>query len=139
MILQATWLYWPEELPRTKSPDEAAYAEGRRSYHGKRELIASNYMDVLDVLSFAGKAEVTHWLEEDDEDPLTTLYWRQTLNRHTGQLSVSGSCLLIKNNYKLLINPSKVYPQALCLQWALQRRRDDAGLSKRVLQTLASS
>jgi hypothetical protein len=45
-------------------------------------------MEVLDVLSFAGKAEVGHWLEEDD-NLQHKLYWRQTFCRETQDLSVS--------------------------------------------------
>lgn len=44
-------------------------------------------MEVLNVLSFAGKAEVGHWLEEDDNLPYK-LYWRQTYCRETQELSV---------------------------------------------------
>ncbi|KAG0650593.1 hypothetical protein D0Z07_2764 [Hyphodiscus hymeniophilus] len=83
-----TWLYWPDELPAPKKPasDQVSAAGGKRTYHGSHELIPSNYMDVLDVLSFAGKAEVGHWLEEDDNLPYK-LYWRQTFCRETQELS----------------------------------------------------
>ncbi|RFU36110.1 hypothetical protein B7463_g280, partial [Scytalidium lignicola] len=83
------WMYWREQLPPAKGPDVVnAAISGQRTYHGYHELIASNYMDVLDVLSFAGKAEVNHWLEEgNDEDQTSGLYWRQTFNRETGLLS----------------------------------------------------
>ena len=77
------WLYWPEELPGLKGRREP----GAQPYHGKNELVASNYMDVLDVLSFAGKADVSHFLEEDDAIA-TKLYWRQTFCRETQELSV---------------------------------------------------
>jgi hypothetical protein len=68
-------------------------ASGRRPYHGKHELIASNWMEILDVTSFAGKASVEHWLEEDvedgKEDVQMDLYWRQTFDHRTLRLSVS--------------------------------------------------
>lgn len=82
-------MYWPEELPppATKSVDLVNKESGKRTYHGRNELVASNYMEVLDVLSFAGKAEITQWLEED-EAPQTSLFWRQTYNRSTQELSV---------------------------------------------------
>jgi hypothetical protein len=47
-------------------------------------------MEVLDVLSFAGKADVFHWLEEDD-NLNHKLYWRQTFNRQNQALSVSAN------------------------------------------------
>ena len=83
-------MYWPEELPipKSKVPDQVNIHSGKRKYHANNELVASNYLDVLDVLSLAGKAEVTHWEEEGDTQP-TTLFWRQTLNQKTDQLSVS--------------------------------------------------
>jgi len=82
------WMYWPEELPppSQKSKDMESKDSGKRTYHGGHELIASNYMEVLDVLSFAGKADVFHWLEEDD-NLQHKLYWRQTFNRETNALS----------------------------------------------------
>ncbi|KAF8866459.1 hypothetical protein BDZ45DRAFT_272798 [Acephala macrosclerotiorum] len=82
------WMYWAEELPApaVKAPDQLTKESGKRRYHGSHELIASNYMDVLDVLSFAGKAEVHHWLEEDD-NLQHKLYWRQTFCRETQALS----------------------------------------------------
>lgn len=45
-------------------------------------------MEVLDVLSFAGKADISQYLEEDDAIS-TKLYWRQTFCRQTQELSVS--------------------------------------------------
>jgi hypothetical protein len=84
-------MYWAEELPAPaiKSADQVNKDCGRRKYHGSHELIASNYMDVLDVLTFAGKAEVHPWQEEDDNLQYK-LYWRQTFCRETQALSVSA-------------------------------------------------
>ncbi len=83
-------MYWPEELPppSVKAADQVNKDSGKRTYHGSHELIASNYMEVLDVLSFAGKADVPQWFEEDD-NLQSKLYWRQTYNRTTQALSVS--------------------------------------------------
>jgi hypothetical protein len=87
-------MYWPEELPapRTKAPDTVNTISGQRKYHGSHELIASNYMEVLDVLSFAGKADVVQW-DEVDDNLTSKLYWRQTFNRETQELSVSANYL----------------------------------------------
>ena len=94
-------MYWPDELPPPKrpAPDQVNANGGKRTYHGSHELVASNYMEVLDVLSFAGKAEVGHWLEEDDNLPYK-LYWRQTFCRETQELSVSS---LDPNSHNMLI------------------------------------
>ncbi|OWO98318.1 hypothetical protein B2J93_2280 [Marssonina coronariae] len=68
------WMYWPEEIapPAQRAADQVNKASGKRTYHGKREMVASNYMEVLDVLTFAGKAEVPQW-DEEYEQPLPTL------------------------------------------------------------------
>jgi hypothetical protein len=53
-------MYWPEELlpPKTKTSDTVNSISGQTKYHGSHELIPSNYIEVLDALSFAGKADV---------------------------------------------------------------------------------
>jgi hypothetical protein len=91
LTFQVAWLYWPEELPppKTKTSDTVNSISGQRTYHGSHELIASNYMEVLDVLSFAGKADVMQW-EEQDDNLTSKLYWRQTFCRETQELSVSS-------------------------------------------------
>ncbi|KAF4631529.1 hypothetical protein G7Y89_g6613 [Cudoniella acicularis] len=94
------WMYWADELPvpKTKSPDQVSPSGGKRTYHGNHELIASNYMEVLDVLSFAGKADVIQWMEEDDNIQ-SKLYWRQTFCRETQELSVSISRFNVNFGY----------------------------------------
>jgi len=95
-----TWLYWSDELPipATRSPDQVSKYGGRRKYHGNYELIASNYMQVLDVLTFAGKAEVYHWDEQDDNSG-AQLYWRQTFCRETQELSKPRERCLCKGYF----------------------------------------
>lgn len=93
--LQLYWMYWPDDLPMLK--DCAVTAAGRRNYHGKHELIASNHMEILSVCTFAGLASVSLWQETDDDEAQTGLYWRQTYDYRTGQLSVS----LPKDNFCL--------------------------------------
>lgn len=73
-------MYWPDELPM-----------GAQSYHGKHELIASNHMEIIDAMTVASKASVSHWLEKDEEKVLDALYWRQTYDFQTQDLSVSIS------------------------------------------------
>jgi hypothetical protein len=70
VYLRIYWMYRPEDLPG-----------GRQSYHGKNELIASNDMHVVDAQTVEGKANVVHWVEDNDkEEELnpTQLVWRQT-------------------------------------------------------------
>jgi len=104
------WLYWPDDLPNCQNKNESK-SSGRRPYHGKHELIASNHMDVIDVTTFAGKASVRHWVEEDDNDPAQSdLYWRQTFDHRSGQLSEVRHHCICKSPYnpdKLLVGCSK--------------------------------
>lgn len=73
---------------------------GRRPYHGKSELVASNHLDVLDVTTFAGKVDVEHWLEQDEEEDQRGLYWRQTYNHKTSRISVRiYACYLFENPF----------------------------------------
>src|SRR5258708_4643357 len=70
------WLYWPKDLPKCRDQNSIT-APGARDYHGKFELVASNHLEVLDVTTFAGKAIVDQWQEDDeDNDVQTHLYWR---------------------------------------------------------------
>ncbi|KAK5202178.1 hypothetical protein LTR41_012055 [Exophiala xenobiotica] len=71
LYVRVFWLYWPEELPI-----------GRQPYHGERELILSNHVDIIEVQTIASHAEISHWDENDDSNRtvLQERYWRQTLD-----------------------------------------------------------
>ena len=53
VYLRLFWRYWPNELPSRRQP-----------YY---ELIMSNAMDIVDVMTVAGPAEVIHWDEQKDD------------------------------------------------------------------------
>lgn len=134
---QVAWLYWPEELPPppVRAADQLSKDSGKRRYHGSHELIASNYMDVLDVLSFAGKAEVHHWLEEDD-NLQHKLYWRQTFCRETQALSVSS--VFAQRKKEGHADYTTDTTTTLHMQRILQSRSYDVHLRQSVLQDLAA-
>jgi hypothetical protein len=71
VFLRIFWLYWPEELPM-----------GRQPYHGEKELVMSNAMDIIDAQSIASAAEVSYWDEKDEEgdSDLGERFWRQTFD-----------------------------------------------------------
>ncbi|KAF6528394.1 hypothetical protein HZS61_008696 [Fusarium oxysporum f. sp. conglutinans] len=54
------WMYWPEDLPR---------------------------VDIIDVVSVAGPAAVTQWIETHDQEIQSAMYWRQGYDYRTLQLS----------------------------------------------------
>ncbi|OAL35183.1 hypothetical protein AYO20_05437 [Fonsecaea nubica] len=65
------WLYWPDELPM-----------GRQPYHGRRELVLSNHVGIIEAQSLVSLADVSHWDETDDSNKnmLGERYWRQILD-----------------------------------------------------------
>ena len=78
VYLRIYWLYWPDELPG-----------GRQPYHGAKELIASNHMEIVDAMTVSGRAHVKHWLELDEDEELPDLFWRQKFDFPTQTLMVS--------------------------------------------------
>ncbi|KAK7725960.1 hypothetical protein SLS57_003549 [Botryosphaeria dothidea] len=75
VFLRIFWMYRPEDIPG-----------GRRPYHGRNEVIASNTMQVIDALTVNGKANVRYWTEDDNNEVLDgdQLFWRQTFNCPSG-------------------------------------------------------
>lgn len=45
-------------------------------------------VDVINAVSVTMAAEVNHWIETDEDDTQSALYWRQAFNCNTSQLSV---------------------------------------------------
>ncbi|KAJ6779554.1 hypothetical protein PWT90_05178 [Aphanocladium album] len=80
------WMYSPDELPAATMSGKKT-AAGRQSYHGMNELIASNHMDIINVVSVVQPANVNQWIEADDEEIQDALYWRQAFECQTSQLS----------------------------------------------------
>ncbi|KAL3955849.1 hypothetical protein ACCO45_009868 [Purpureocillium lilacinum] len=109
------WMYSPDDLP-SKALDNNKLVPGRQPYHGQNELIASNHMDIIDVLSVVMRAQVRQLVESDDEAVHYSLYWRQAFDCRTSELStvdLTCYCKMPANPDKTLIgcsNPS-------CDQW----------------------
>ncbi|KAJ9157664.1 BAH domain-containing protein [Pleurostoma richardsiae] len=80
------WMYWPDELP-ANTHDGKKLIQGRQPYHGTNELVASNHMDIINVVSVTQQATVNQWFEDNDEDIMSALYWRQALDTRTMELS----------------------------------------------------
>ncbi|SCV61175.1 uncharacterized protein FFFS_15744 [Fusarium fujikuroi] len=80
------WMYRPEELP-LGTADGGKKVQGRQPYHGVNELIATNHMDIINVISIAGLATVDQWIESDTKEVPKELYWRQTFDFRNLQLS----------------------------------------------------
>ncbi|KAG7413236.1 Chromatin remodeling protein SHL [Fusarium oxysporum f. sp. raphani] len=80
------WMYWPDELP-AKTVDGKKEVQGRQPYHGVNELIASNHMDIINVVSVTGLATVDQWIESHTKKLPEELYWRQAFDYRNLQLS----------------------------------------------------
>ncbi|TLD10340.1 hypothetical protein PgNI_06310 [Pyricularia grisea] len=103
------WMYWPDELPE-HTVDGKKFPKGRQPYHGRAELIASNHMDVINVVSVTSQAQVNQMIENDDDDTQGALYWRQALDVRTNELSTVEticSCGQPANPDNILIGCSK--------------------------------
>lgn len=116
------WMYWPEEIPedalgrerggwggmadRVTGGSGGNFKEGKgrgnKGFYGFGELVASNHMDIIDATTIAGRAEVEHWVEGDEDKEVVfedKLYWRQKFDYPTRTLSV---CLL-SNTIRTLV------------------------------------
>ncbi|KAH7012304.1 uncharacterized protein B0I36DRAFT_378478 [Microdochium trichocladiopsis] len=80
------WMYWPDELPAGTTEGKQRM-KGRQPYHGNNELIASNHMDVINVVSVTASATVHQWDETNEDEVQPALYWRQAFDVRTMDLS----------------------------------------------------
>ncbi|KAI0195465.1 hypothetical protein F4808DRAFT_330426 [Astrocystis sublimbata] len=80
------WMYWPDELP-AGTREGKRHVEGRQPYHGQNELIASNHMDVINVVSVTAQAKVNQWDETNEDEVQEALYWRQAFDVRSMELS----------------------------------------------------
>lgn len=82
VYIRVSWLNRPEDLDT-----------GRKSYHGKNELIPTNQMDIIDAMAVNGSLEVMHWDDREDDSAMMNdeqYFWRQTFDYvNTRTFSVS--------------------------------------------------
>ncbi|KAM0348435.1 hypothetical protein ACHAP4_010950 [Fusarium culmorum] len=83
---RVSWMYWPHEIPPGTLQGETRI-QGRQPYHGASELITSNHMDIIDVMSITGPTEVKRWIESDDEEIKDSFCYRQAYNCRNSLLS----------------------------------------------------
>ncbi|KAL1893844.1 hypothetical protein Cpir12675_003911 [Ceratocystis pirilliformis] len=82
VYLRLARMYWPDDLmdcQLIKIDAKSQRVSGRQEYHGRYELIASNHMDIVNVMTVSARADVTHWQESEMETHMS-LYWRQALD-----------------------------------------------------------
>ncbi|KAL8299169.1 hypothetical protein RB601_003635 [Gaeumannomyces tritici] len=103
------WMYWPDELP-PHTLDGKKMPQGRQPYHGQMELVASNHMDMISVVSVTSQAHVNQMIEDNDDDIQSSLYWRQAFDVRTAELSVRTDRLAAIRGY---INPPFSHAQSV--------------------------
>jgi len=112
------WMYWPDELP-AGTIDGKKVVQGRQPYHGYHELVASNHMDIINVVSVTRQAIVKQWFEENEDEIQNDLYWRQAFDVRTYELSsveLVCSCNTPANPDRLLVGCSS----ESCKKWLHQ-------------------
>ncbi|KAI1811793.1 hypothetical protein GGS20DRAFT_75552 [Poronia punctata] len=125
------WMYWPDELP-AGTMEGKKHIQGRQPYHGQNELIASNHMDVINVVSVTAPAVVNQWDETNEDEVQQALYWRQAFDvRHMELSSAQPRCKCNRpeNPDKRLINCTN--PE--CMKWL----HDDCLVHEALMKTYA--
>ncbi|KAH8745782.1 hypothetical protein F5883DRAFT_586371 [Diaporthe sp. PMI_573] len=115
VYISVCWMYWPDEVPRG-TKDGKKHIQGRQPYHGHNELIESNHMGIINVVSVIREATVTQIRAENEEEVQAALYWRQTLDVFTKRLSVIKRlchCNQPQNPDKVMIQ----CPNKKCNRW----------------------
>ncbi|KID82053.1 ebs-bah-phd domain-containing protein [Metarhizium guizhouense ARSEF 977] len=80
------WMYSSDDLPRDAFGGDIMPRE-RQYCHSHNELVASNHMDIINVISVVAKANVRQEGELDEHKFKRGLYWRQAFDYLTSQLS----------------------------------------------------
>jgi hypothetical protein len=74
------WMYRSYELPPSICSKEETQSQ---PCEARNELILSNHIDIIDVLSVSGPIEVDQWAKADHGEGKNTYFWRQAYDwRH---------------------------------------------------------
>ncbi|GAP91657.2 putative ebs-bah-phd domain-containing protein [Rosellinia necatrix] len=143
------WMYWPDELPPGTQEGKKTI-QGRQSYHGQNELIASNHsrcgslimplrtgtnrlaVDVINVVSVTAQATVNQWDEANEDEVQKALYWRQAFDVRNMELSSAlprCKCNRPENPDKQLINCANLE----CRRWL----HDDCLVDEALIKTFS--
>jgi len=79
------WMYSPDDLPPKSAADQGPVPEQVADY-SQNELIASNHMDIINVVSVVGRATVNHVCANAAEGGL---HWQWAFDYRTSKISVS--------------------------------------------------
>ncbi|KAK8148635.1 hypothetical protein G3M48_009555 [Beauveria asiatica] len=84
------WMYSPHDLPG-KAGRNRGHAVEYSQFYGRDEMIVSNHMDIISVLSIIRGAVVQQTYGEHDDAKSPCLYWRQALDYPTQEVSSINS------------------------------------------------
>ncbi|KAH6984211.1 hypothetical protein BKA56DRAFT_580728 [Ilyonectria sp. MPI-CAGE-AT-0026] len=110
------WIYWPDKLPPGTFNGKGSI-RGRQPYHGRNKLIASNYIDVIDILCVEGPASVKQWMESSDNEFNSDFFWRQRFDCHQKRLTSAEPicrCELPTNSHRRTIGCSRCVNRSNC-------------------------
>ncbi|KID81927.1 ebs-bah-phd domain-containing protein [Metarhizium guizhouense ARSEF 977] len=89
------WMYSPDDLPR-KALHGDSLVRGS-NFHFQNELVASNHMDIINVVSIVEKATVHHHCEEQNgHKAQNMLFWRQAYDYLTSEISLRSTPIPLK-------------------------------------------
>ncbi|OAQ65726.1 ebs-bah-phd domain-containing protein [Purpureocillium lilacinum] len=94
------WMYCADDLPPKSAADQRPVPEQVAGY-SQNELIASNHMDIINVVSVVGRATVNHVCANAAEDE-GGLHWQWAFDYRTSKLSWLGEI----NPSSVLLSPS---------------------------------
>lgn len=114
VYVRILWFCHPEDVPG-----------GRQPWHGQRELIASNWMEIVDALTVDGRAEVVPYSEEE-ELPDSQFYWRQTMDYQKSKNQLSVSSIFLPPRQK---HTNKVLPGVTKIRRSQRTCQPGEGLS----------
>ncbi|KAH8648816.1 hypothetical protein BGZ61DRAFT_460620 [Ilyonectria robusta] len=81
------WMYWPEDIPKRLMQD-LTRIRGPEIFHRSHEVIASNHMDIIDVMSVNGLETVKPMRSSRRDARSSQLFWKESFDCF--QKTISG-------------------------------------------------
>ncbi|KAI8710814.1 BAH domain-containing protein [Fusarium sp. LHS14.1] len=73
------WMYWPEDIPK-RVMQRSTRIRGPEIFHQSHELIASNHMDIIDVMSVNGLETVKPVSNSRRTTRRSQLFWKESFD-----------------------------------------------------------
>ncbi|RSL43911.1 hypothetical protein CEP51_016303 [Fusarium floridanum] len=73
------WMYWPDDIPK-RVMQRLTRIRGPEIFHRSHELIASNHMDIIDVMSVNGLETVRPVSNSQRSTRSSQLFWKESFD-----------------------------------------------------------